>query len=157
MGQKRLRALLTHFFTLSGKALTALPAPPKGGAFSHLPVSTNKAVRALYSLLNPESQRLFADTFTLACSPSQALTRQIPPFVAARHLPPARGKSSSGMGPLAWRESFRLKCKVPGRARGSLLEGAGKAVRLCLREFVPTPPVKMEYRSVRRRSGIPKL
>ena len=26
-------------------------------------------------------------------SPSQALTRQIPPFVAARHLPPARGKS----------------------------------------------------------------
>ena len=29
----------------------------------------------------------------LAGSPSQALTRQIPPFVAARHLPPARGKS----------------------------------------------------------------
>ena len=27
------------------------------------------------------------------CSPSQALTRQIPPFVAARHLPPERGKS----------------------------------------------------------------
>lgn len=26
-------------------------------------------------------------------SPSQALTRQTPPFVAARHLPPARGKS----------------------------------------------------------------
>ena len=52
---------------------------------------------------------------------------------------PLRGKSSSGMGPLAWRESFRLKCKVPGRARGSLPEGAGKAVRLCLREFVPIP------------------
>ena len=29
----------------------------------------------------------------LASSPSQALTRQIPLFVAARHLPPARGKS----------------------------------------------------------------
>ena len=28
-----------------------------------------------------------------ASSPSQALTRQIPLFVAARHLPPARGKS----------------------------------------------------------------
>ena len=41
----------------------------------------------------------------------------------------------SGMGPLAWRHSFRLKCKVFGRARGSLPEGAGKTVRLCLREF----------------------
>jgi len=28
-----------------------------------------------------------------APSPSQALPRQIPPFVAARHLPPERGKS----------------------------------------------------------------
>ena len=28
-----------------------------------------------------------------ASSPSQALTRQLPLFVAARHLPPARGKS----------------------------------------------------------------
>ena len=28
-----------------------------------------------------------------ASSPSQSLTRQIPPFVAARHLPPERGKS----------------------------------------------------------------
>ena len=36
----------------------------------------------------------------------------------------------SEMGPLAWRESFRLKCKVFGFARGSLPEGAGKAVRL---------------------------
>ena len=26
-------------------------------------------------------------------TPSQALPRQIPPFVATRHLPPARGKS----------------------------------------------------------------
>ena len=31
-------------------------------------------------------------------SPSQSLTRQIPPFVAARHLPPARGKSVKGRG-----------------------------------------------------------
>ncbi len=34
----------------------------------------------------------------------------------------------SKMGPLAWRYSFRLKCKVCGCARGSLPEGAGKAV-----------------------------
>ena len=35
----------------------------------------------------------------------------------------------SRMGPLAWRESYRFKCKVSGFARGSLLEGAGKTVR----------------------------
>ena len=62
------------------------------------------------------------------------------PFCRFATSSPGRGKSSSGMGPLAWRESFRLKCKVPGRARGSLLEGAGKAVRLCLREFSPLAP-----------------
>ena len=107
MGQKRLRALLTHFFTLSGKALTALPAPPKGRAFSHLPVSTNKAVRALYLLLNPESQRLFADTFTLACSPSQALTRQIPLFVTCGDIFPRSGGSLSSKGePLAVPANF---------------------------------------------------
>ena len=33
----------------------------------------------------------------------------------------------SRMGPLAWRESSRLNCKVSGFARGSLPEGAGKA------------------------------
>ena len=42
----------------------------------------------------------------------------------------------SGMGPLAWRYGFRLKCKVSGRARGSLSEGAGFAKQR-LREFVP--------------------
>ena len=36
----------------------------------------------------------------------------------------------SEMGPLAWRYSFKLKWKVSGRARGSLPEGAVKAVRL---------------------------
>ncbi len=45
----------------------------------------------------------------------------------------------SGMGPLAWRHSFRLNRKVCGRARGSLPEGAGKAVRLCLRSPRKTP------------------
>ena len=35
----------------------------------------------------------------------------------------------SRMGPLAWRESSRLNCKVSGFARGSLPEGAGKTVR----------------------------
>ena len=40
-----------------------------------------------------------------------------------------------------------IKCKVPGRVRGSLWEGAGKAVRLCLREFIPNPS---------RENGIPE-
>ena len=53
---------------------------------------------ALYSLLNPESQRLFADTFTLACSPSQALTRQIPLFVTCGDIFPRRGGSLSSKG-----------------------------------------------------------
>ena len=44
----------------------------------------------------------------------------------------------SRMGPLAWRYSFRLKYKVCGYARGSLSEGAGKAVRLWLRESSPS-------------------
>ena len=39
----------------------------------------------------------------------------------------------SGMGPLAWRESSPLKCKVPGRARGSLTEGVQPAcAKQCL-------------------------
>ena len=44
-------------------------------------------------------------------------------------LPQSRIRSTapSRMGPLAWRESSRLNCKVSGFARGSLPEGAGKA------------------------------
>ena len=40
------------------------------------------------------------------CSPSQALTRQIPPFVAARHLPRSGGSPSSKGEPLAIHASF---------------------------------------------------
>ena len=63
--------------------------------------------------------------------PQSRCARQIPLFVAARHLflslspavtflpgagriCPGRRKSSSGMGPLAVRKSFRLKCKACG-------------------------------------------
>ena len=33
----------------------------------------------------------------------------------------------SGMGPLAWRESYRVNCKVSGFARGSPFGRAGTA------------------------------
>ena len=46
-------------------------------------------------------------------------------------LPQSRIRSTapSRMGPLAWRESSQLNCKVSDFARGSLPEGAGKTVR----------------------------
>ena len=53
-------------------------------------------------------------------------------FVCGGTNSPSHGcavTAPSEMGPLAWRHSFRLKCKVFGRARGSLPEGAGKTVR----------------------------
>ena len=48
------------------------------------------------------------------------------PFCRCATSSPGRGKSSSEMGPLAWRQSFRRNRKVSGSARGSLPEGAGK-------------------------------
>ena len=58
-----------------------------------------------------------------ASSPSQALPRQIPLFVAARHLPPARGKSF-----------------LKGRALGMAEK---LTVELQLSFAFTTPPVKM--------------
>ena len=52
------------------------------------------------------------------------LTEETPPVTAIAVPAP------SGMGPLAWRYTSRLTCKVRGFARGSLPEGAVKAVRL---------------------------
>ena len=48
--------------------------------------------------------------------------KRTPPVISLRSMP-----APSEMGPLAWRQSFRLKCKASGRARGSLPEGAGAA------------------------------
>ena len=46
-----------------------------------------------------------------ASSPSQSLTRQIPPFVAARHLPPERGKSFLKVGALGSPRKLHLFTK----------------------------------------------
>ena len=66
------------------------------------------------------------NVFTLASSPSPSrLTpRHTPPFVAARHLPPARGKSflkGRGLG---------IEMKFVWTAKGSPFGRAVKAVRL---------------------------
>ena len=56
---------------------------------------------------------------------AQAMTEGVPaetPPVCSRWSQPA----PSEMGPLAWRQTFRLKRKVSDFARGSLPEGAGK-------------------------------
>ena len=45
-----------------------------------------------------------------------------PPFVAARHFPPAGGNLSSKGEALAWRQSFRLSRKACGRPRSPLGE-----------------------------------
>ena len=131
MGQKRLWAFLTHFFTLSSISPDGFATPSQA-----LPRQFSQG----------ESQAVSLDTKVLV------IMRKLPTTAKSRPLgeggltrsgktegvtPGANSPSHryampapSGMGPLAWRESFRLKCKVPGRARGSLLEGAGKAVRL---------------------------
>ena len=56
--------------------------------------------------------------------------KRTPPVISLRSMP-----APSEMGPLAVRQALRLKYKVFSFARGSLPEGAGKAVRLWLREF----------------------
>ena len=60
----------------------------------------------------------------LALSVKACRLCQIPPFVAARHLPPARGKSflkGRGLG---------KEMKFAWTAKGSHFGGAGKADRL---------------------------
>jgi hypothetical protein len=72
--------------------------------------------------------------------------RQIPLFVAARHFPPKRGKSALKGAPLrSYRKVSRRAAASAGSRRGSC--------RLPLRPL----PVKMQCRSVRRRSGIALL
>ena len=61
-------------------------------------------------------------------TPSQALPRQIPPFVTCGDIFPRSGGSLSSKGePLAWRYSFRLNCKVCGFARASPFGRGGTA------------------------------
>ena len=50
-------------------------------------------VRAVFAPLGYSVSVSYTHLDVYKRQPSQSLTRQIPPFVAARHLPPERGKS----------------------------------------------------------------
>ena len=60
------------------------------------------------------------------CSPSQALTRQIPPFVAARHLPPERGKSFLKGRALGNPRKLHLFAKASPFGRGGFAKQDGE-------------------------------
>ena len=94
-------------------------------------------------------------------SPSQALTRQIPPFVTYGDIFPRSGGSLSSKGePLAKPVTWHLNRKLyrdDGEGEGANRSAAlSQKAALQLPFPVTTPPVKMEHRSVRRRSGVPK-
>ena len=66
-----------------------------------------------------------------ASSPSQALTRQIPPFVAARHLPPARGKSFLKGRALGSPRKLHLFAKASPFGRGVTVgDGEGEPAKV---------------------------
>ena len=101
-------------FALSGGA--PLPSAPVGR--SHLP--QGDGFRGGGKLCGSTKRLPLGGAGALA--PEGVLPWELPQSPSAT--------APSRMGPLAWRYGFWLKCKVSGRARGSLLEGAGKAVRL---------------------------
>ena len=77
------------------------------------------------------------------CSPSQALTRQIPPFVAARHLPPERGKSFLKGRALGNPRKLHLFAKASPFGRGGFAKQRRRG-RGCLPENEPS---QSRYRS----------
>ena len=96
----------------------------------------------------PPQRRAFAESGAADDYPFRHRLRRChtPPFVAARHLPPERGKSAlKGT-------AFSGGGKVSGSTQRLPLGGAG-----ALAPEGVTPPVKMQSRSVRRRSGFALL
>ena len=142
--------------TLSVCSLRSQPAPPKGELFGifrqveqNLPLSGEVDLRSkdgegsarLRQAALPPQRRAFAESGAADDYPFRHRLRRChtPPFVAARHLPPA-GEGFSGGG------------KVCGSTQRLPLGGAG-----ALAPEGVTPPVKMQSRSVRRRSGFALL
>ena len=73
------------------------------------------------------------------------------PLLSLRDIFPRRGGSLSSQGELiALPQALRLSRKLYRYARGSLPEGAGKAVRLCLRELSSRFPCKKHRLPVRK-------
>ena len=142
--------------TLSVRFRWSRPAPPKGELFGifrqveqNLPLSGEVDLRSkdgegsarLRQAALPPQRRAFAESGAADDYPFRHRLRRChnPPFVAARHLPPA-GEGFSGGG------------KVSGSTQRLPLGGAG-----ALAPEGVTPPVKMQSRSVRRRSGFALL
>ena len=142
--------------TLSVRSRWSRPAPPKGELFGifrqveqNLPLSGEVDLRSkdgeglarLRQAALPPQRRAFAESGAADDYPFRHRLRRChtPPFVAARHLPPA-GEGFSGGG------------KVSGSTQRLPLGGAG-----ALAPEGATPPVKMQSRSVRRRSGFALL
>ena len=74
---------------------------PKGTAFSGGDKISGIAIRRPLGGAGIEQSEMTEGVFRGLNSPSHGCAVTDPLFVAARHLPPARGKSSSRMGPLA--------------------------------------------------------
>ena len=142
--------------TLSVRSRWSRPAPPKGELFGIFrQVEQNLPLRGrwhgasrdgegsarLRQAALPPQRRAFAESGAADDYPFRHRLRRChtPPFVAARHLPPA-GEGFSGGG------------KVSGSTQRLPLGGAG-----ALAPEGVTPPVKMHSRSVRRRSGFALL
>ena len=79
---------------------------------------------------------------------------QIPPFVAARHLPPGRGKSALKVGALGSPRKLHLFAKASPFGRGVTVgDGEGEPaeiIRSCRMPLRPLP-VKKLLRNARRR------
>ena len=105
------------------------------------------SARLRQAALSPQ-RRAFAESGAADDYPFRHRLRRChtPPFVAARHLPPAGGSRLSRGRLLA------AAGKFPAAPKGSPLGGAG-----ALAPEGVTPPVKMQSRSVRRRSGFALL
>ena len=142
--------------TLSVRSRWSRPAPPKGELFGifrqveqNLPLSGEVDLRSkdgegsarLRQAALPPQRRAFAESGAADDYPFRHRLRRChtPPFVAARHLPPA-GEGFSGGG------------KVSGSTQRLPLGGAG-----ALAPEGVTPPVIEQSRSVRRRSGFALL
>ena len=101
----------------------ALTAPPKGGAFcGYGKISGKTAKLAAVHKSSPfggagRDQRKRTERVRTQTPPVISLRSPDSPFCRCATSSPGRGKSSSEMGPLAWRQGFQLYRKLCGSAK----------------------------------------
>ena len=160
------------FSPASGPALSVCS---RGDAFMAMPqtVPPKEKASETFAFEFQKTQRMSLQTllFQRACPLRLTFVRQIPPFVAARHLPPVGGSLSSKWEPLAVPVSFiSLPRPLPlgevdanavsrrrGRARFPLHDCFRRKPARQLQFSSATPPVKTQCRTVRRPPGIALL